>query len=218
MSKKENRPTPQRRSAPQAQRRDADRSKHKNVAIAVLVLLILLLLTAFFLAIFWDNITKKPEKPNEKPQTSVSLVINGVRYDKNAGGVYLTSGSTIQIIKKSQTNEQGLLTIVAVNGKNFSYKVGNEPYHWSDEEGKNFYNDFKVEKANQDTLTVTYASLEQILSDHYGKTVTIDEGQELGGADLFAIKVTLGDFTLKIGFRIGLPVEGVTVEPSSIVM
>ena len=75
---------------------------------------------------------------------------------------------------------------------------------------------FTIEET-ENGFTVDYTDLEGVISSVLGAEVTIGEDTDTSG-DLFVMVLTCGEKDLRLSFGVGLPVEGVEVDPDHVIV
>lgn len=193
-------------------------SKNGNNAfiatLSIVLAIVILGVGAFLLWVYRDKISGK-----ESSSEAIFLVHNDAIYAQSANGLVFYSGDELELrVTEGLKGEDVKIAIYAADGGDFAYRVGEEPYYWSDVTGEDFTSAFTIAYQNQRKTQVklTYGSLEEMLSSFYHTDVTVADGQDLTG-DLFELVITVGAERLCIGFGIGLPATGVEINPDSII-
>ena len=75
---------------------------------------------------------------------------------------------------------------------------------------------FTIEET-ENGFTVDYTDLEGVIAAVLGAEVTIGEDADTSG-DLFVLVLTCGEKDLRLSFGVGLPVEGVEVDPDHVIV
>lgn len=136
-------------------------------------------------------------------------------YTEDTNGVTIYPGDEIRV--QSLTGAEGYTFRIEANGeKDFAFTVGEEPYSWKDLAGRDMTKGFTIEET-ENGFTVDYTDLEGVISSVLGAEVTIGEDTDTSG-DPFVLIVTCGEKDLRLSFGVGLPVEGVEVDPDHVII
>ena len=136
-------------------------------------------------------------------------------YTEDANGVTIYPGDEIRV--QSLTGAEGYTFHIEANGeKDFAFTVGEEPYTWKDLAGRDMTKGFTIEET-ENGFTVDYTDLEGVIAAVLGAEVTIGEDADTSG-DLFVLVLTCGEKDFRLSFGVGLPVEGVEVDPDHVIV
>ena len=182
----------------------------RTVGIVILSVLLLAVLAAAGLGIAY----LATDGFGGKAPTTIVMVGDKI-YTEDANGVTIYPGDEIRV--QSLTGAEGYTFRIEANGeKDFAFTVGEEPYTWKDLAGRDMTKGFTIEDT-ENGFTVDYTDLDGVIAAVLGAEVTIGEDADTSG-DLFVLVVTCGEKDLRLSFGVGLPVEGVEVNPDHVIM
>lgn len=182
----------------------------RTVGIVILSVLLLAILAAAGLGIAY----LVTDGFGGKAPTTIVMVGDKI-YTEDTNGVTIYPGDEIRV--QSLTGAEGYTFRIEANGeKDFAFTVGEEPYTWKDLAGRDMTKGFTIEET-ENGFTVDYADLEGVISSVLGAEVTIGEDADTSG-DPFVLIVTCGEKDLRLSFGVGLPVEGVEVDPDHVII
>lgn len=182
----------------------------RTVGIVILSVLLLAILAAAGLGIAYlvtDGFGGKA--------TTTIVMVGDKIYTEDANGVTIYPGDEICV--QSLTGAEGYTFRIEANGeKDFAFTVGEEPYSWKDLAGRDMTKGFTIEDT-ENGFTIDYTDLDGVIAAVLGAEVTIGEDADTSG-DLFFLVVTCGEKDLRLSFGVGLPVEGVEVDPDHVIV
>lgn len=182
----------------------------RTVGIVILSVLLLAILAAAGLGIAYlvtDGFGGKA--------TTTIVMVGDKIYTDDTNGVTIYPGDEIRV--QSLTGAEGYTFRIEANGdKDFAFTVGEEPYSWKDLAGRDMTKGFTIEET-ENGFTIDYTDLDGVIAAVLGAEVTIGEDTDTSG-DLFVLVVTCGEKDLRLSFGVGLPVEGVEVDPDHVIM
>ena len=182
----------------------------RTVGIVILSVLLLAILAAAGLGIAY----LVTDGFGGKAPTTIVMVGDKI-YTEDTNGVTIYPGDEIRV--QSLTGAEGYTFRIEANGeKDFAFTVGEEPYSWKDLAGRDMTKGFTIEET-ENGFTVDYTDLEGVIAAVLGAEVTIGEDTDTSG-DPFVLIVTCGEKDLRLFFGVGLPVEGVEVNPDHVIM
>lgn len=182
----------------------------RTVGIVILSVLLLAILAAAGLGIAY----LVTDGFGGKAPTTIVMVGDKI-YTEDANGVTIYPGDEICV--QSLTGAEGYTFRIEANGeKDFAFTVGEEPYSWKDLAGRDMTKGFTIEDT-ENGFTIDYTDLDGVIAAVLGAEVTIGEDADTSG-DLFFLVVTCGEKDLRLSFGVGLPVEGVEVNPDHVIM
>ena len=182
----------------------------RTVGIVILSVLLLAILAAAGLGIAY----LVTDGFGGKAPTTIVMVGDKI-YTDDTNGVTIYPGDEIRV--QSLTGADGYTFRIEANGeKDFAFTVGEEPYSWKDLAGRDMTKGFTIEDT-ENGFTIDYTDLNGVIAAVLGAEVTIGEDADTSG-DLFVLVVTCGEKDLRLSFGVGLPVEGVEVDPDHVIM
>lgn len=201
----------QRQAAPARQaKKEKTARTWRTVGIVILSVLLLAILAAAGLGIAY----LVTDGFGGKAPTTIVMVGDKI-YTEDTNGVTIYPGDEIRV--QSLTGAEGYTFRIEANGeKDFAFTVGEEPYSWKDLAGRDMTKGFTIEET-ENGFTVDYTDLEGVIAAVLGAEVTIGEDADTSG-DLFVLVLTCGEKDLRLSFGVGLPVEGVEVDPDHVIV
>lgn len=182
----------------------------RTVGIVILSVLLLAILAAAGLGIAY----LVTDGFGGKAPTTIVMVGDKI-YTEDANGVTIYPGDEIRV--QSLTGAEGYTFRIEANGeKDFAFTVGEEPYSWKDLAGRDMTKGFTIEET-ENGFTIDYTDLNGVIAAVLGAEVTIGEDADTSG-DPFVLIVTCGEKDLRLSFGVGLPVEGVEVDPDHVII
>lgn len=182
----------------------------RTVGIVILSVLLLAILAAAGLGIAYlvtDGFGGKA--------TTTIVMVGDKIYTDDTNGVTIYPGDEIRV--QSLTGADGYTFRIEANGeKDFAFTVGEEPYSWKELAGRDMTKGFTIEDT-ENGFTIDYTDLDGVIAAVLGAEVTIGEDADTSG-DLFVLVVTCGEKDLRLSFGVGLPVEGVEVDPDHVIV
>lgn len=126
--------------------------------------------------------------------------------------ISLPSGSTVKVYSFSDYT----ISITAADGEDsdFTFTVDGDEYSWSGYAGEDMTAGFEITEDEDGTLTITYGTLDEILSEVFNAEVTITEDVE---GKIFELVVVSGDSTLCLTFEPEYLADNINVEPDRII-
>lgn len=142
---------------------------------------------------------------------TATVTIRSVTYKNTAKGVAILSGEEIRVNRYfGEKYEVKILSDASEN--DFTFKIGNEEYKWSDAAG-DFTECFTITETEAG-FEIGYENLTQIISAKYGADVEI-VGKPDG--DVFKMYVSCAKNTVEIGFHAAVPVSGIEIDPDHVI-
>lgn len=171
------------------------------VEIVLLVLVLALLIGGAVAVVFLVRTGDK----------KLSAEIGGKTYTASATGLMIAPGEEIKV----HTDGDYTVAILATaDDLDFSFKIGDEPYRWSDLDGREFTRGFTLEKT-EDGFRVNYENLSRIVSAVQGTDVVLEPP---ANGDLFQLVISQNGNELRLRFAVEIPVTALRFGNGGIVM
>lgn len=140
------------------------------------------------------------------------LELEGTQFG-NGGVAHLESGSVFTVSEKFGTDYTVKMTARA--GSDFSFTLGAEPYKWSNVKGDDFTAGFSIARSEAG-FTVTFGTLEEIISKVKGNAVIIQEAINPAIGEKFTMTVSGNNHAVTLNFT--TRVQDVDLSDDALVM
>ena len=178
------------KSSSKTKKKSSSSTAAKVFKIIGLSLLVIILLAIIFFVIYFAS--------NGFGGSMATFIckVNGKTVLTNQS-VSLPSGSTVKVYSFSDYT----ISIIAADEEDsdFIFTVNGNEYAWSDYASEDMTAGFELTEDEDGTITITYGTLDEILSDIFGVEVSIAEDVE---GEIFELVVKSGSSSLHLPFEI----------------
>lgn len=193
-----------------AKKRKAERSG-KGTQIVKLILLIILVAAILAGGSFgiWYLLTHG----NEIKSTAMIVTHNGTAYTRSANGLVLTTNDEFKVVTTSEDASYSVRIYAKATENDFTFKLGEEPYKWSNMDGRDFTSGFTI-NPTEGGFTVSFTTIGEIISAVQGADITLTGEAE---GELFTLVITSGDAEISLGFSLYVAVTGIGFDTDRVV-
>ncbi len=137
-----------------------------------------------------------------------TIELDGKAYGNGTGGLLIAPGTELKVTTP-RGKDYGV-KIYASDKANFSFKLGEELFQWSDFAGWEFTGGFEMTKT-EEGLRINYESLNRVIESVQGRRAWVTED---ASGDIFDLVLDCGEQKIELAFGIGVPVTGIQLPPS----
>lgn len=181
-----------------------------KTAIRIISLILVLLIAAGIAGgVAWFLI-------KQRKASAITVAFDGATYTQDAEGLFIYPETEIKVTSKSGDGGYTVKITATSEWKDFDYIVGAEPYKWSNMDGADFTEQFKMKKT-QEGFILSYESVQAVIAGYYSHTVHFPEEFDYSGS-LFKMEIKSGTSKLTLAFGLGVTATGIEFDKTQIVM
>lgn len=198
--------------AKQTKRKSAAKSGGKGFQAVRLILLFILVAAILAGGSFgiWYLLTHGNESGKS---TAMIVTHNGTAYTRSTNGLIVSQDDEFKVITTAEDAAYSVSIYADATSNDFTFNIGEEPYKWSNMDGKDFTKGFTI-NPTEGGFTLSFTTLSEIISAVQGADITLTS--EAGG-ELFTLAVSSGDAEIRLGFELYVKVTGIGFDSDRIV-